>query len=183
MEKEQDKDTDLYVAYGKSGDPAMFRILWDNWKRPILTLVRRVAAVSRAEAEDMTQEVFMTVIKERTRFKPEAKFSTWLYRIAVNRALNRIRDRKEIVSADDTLPDTHEPRPDAAAEASELSNTLSNTLALLPDRQRAAVVLREYEGKSYSEIADALQASEEAVESLLFHARSKLRTLLKGRTL
>ena len=174
-----DEDTGTYLEYGKTGDPALFRMLWDKYKMPVLGTLFRVLHSSREEAEDLLQEVFIKVMEERQKFVARAKFSTWLYRIALNRAFNAVRNRKETVPADETLEDANQDHALNSLVAVEKQTLLKEALGRLNARQRAALVLKEFEEKTYLEIAEIMDCSLEAVESLLFHARTRLRQLLK----
>ncbi|MFH0919177.1 MAG: sigma-70 family RNA polymerase sigma factor [Fibrobacterota bacterium] len=178
-----DEDTALYIEYGKTGNPGLFRQLWDKHKKPVLNTILRITDSSRTEAEDLLQEVFMKVIENRKKFEPKARFSTWLYRLSVNRSFNAVRDRKKTVEADETLEDPNQTRVVDALVAKERQQVLQTAMTQLNERQRGALVLREFEDKSYGEIAEIMESSVEAVESLLFHARTRLRQLLKGREL
>jgi len=176
-----DKDTGIYLEYGQTGNPALFRKLYDEYKVRVLNTMMRIGSLSLPEAEDLLQEVFMKVIQERGRFTPRAKFSTWLYRIATNRAFNAVRDRKPTVAMDESLEDEHAQGALDLLVTGENRELVKKGLERLNERSRAALVLREYEEKSYSEIAEIMECSVEAVESLLFHGRSRLREWLKGR--
>ncbi|MBL8025716.1 MAG: sigma-70 family RNA polymerase sigma factor [Fibrobacteres bacterium] len=178
---EQDQDTDLYIKYGETGDPKLFRALWDKYKGAVLTTIMRITLLPKEGAEDILQEVFIKVMDERGRFTPKAKFGTWLYRMAVNRSYNAVRDKKEQVEIDDRLPDE---KADYALDRlvdKERAIVLKKALGELNERQRAALTLREFQEKSYAEIAEIMEVSLDAVESLLFHARTKLKSILKGR--
>jgi RNA polymerase sigma-70 factor (ECF subfamily) len=150
---------------------------------------------SREEADDLAQEVFLKVYRARHRYRPEARFSTWLYRITVNLSLNWIRARKTRrqvnLGALATESDGDAPGDAAARIADEASplplDRLSDLevhalvrrcLMELPERQRLVVVLFRYEGKGYQEISEILELSVTAVKSLLFRAREALRERL-----
>jgi len=174
-----DEDTKTYLEYGRTGHPGLFRKLYDKYKVMLLTTVRHIAGVSRTEAEDLLQEVFMKVIEQRNRFQTKARFSTWLYKIAINRAYNAVRDRKQTVAVDEALVDNGQELPLTRLLKDEQAEMVRSALGGLNERQRTALVLKEYENKSYTEISDIMAVSESAVESLLFHARDRLRTLLR----
>jgi RNA polymerase sigma-70 factor (ECF subfamily) len=136
----------------RDGDAASFEVLLRRHRVPVVSFFRRMLR-DEALAEDLAQEVFLRVYKSRERYQPEARFTTWLYRIATNLALNAIRDRKDEVS-------------DKAVEA-------------LPENQRAAVILHKYQEVDYRQIAGILGVSESAVKSLLFRAYETLRVRLE----
>jgi RNA polymerase sigma-70 factor (ECF subfamily) len=178
---ETDQDTDLYIRYGENSDPALFRTLWDKYKGAVLTTIMRITLLQKDEAEDILQEVFIKVMDERAKFTPKAKFGTWLYRMAVNRSYNAVRDRKVQVELDDHLPDDQSRLALDRLVENERAIVLKTALLELNERQRAALTLREFQDKSYAEIAEIMEVSIDAVESLLFHARTKLKSVLKGR--
>ena len=136
----------------------------------------------------LAQEVFFRVYKSRESYKPTAKFTTWLYRIASRLALNAIRDGKKERnqhSLDQERPDgteiqvadgerTVEQQLLAAARASEIRRAIE----ALPDKQKAAVLMHKYQGLGYAQISAALEVSESATKSLLFRAYETLRVRL-----
>jgi len=178
---EQDEDTALYIRYGKNSDPALFRALWDKYKGVVLSTIMRITLLPKDEAEDILQEVFIKVMDERNRFTPKAKFGTWLYRMAVNRSYNAVRDRKVQVEIDEHQPDNQSILALDRLVETERVLILEKALLNLNERQRAALTLREFQEKSYAEIAEIMEVSIDTVESLLFHARTKLKSVLKGR--
>jgi RNA polymerase sigma-70 factor (ECF subfamily) len=149
-----------------------------------------------AEAEDLTQEVFLSVWKSAGTYRPDAKFTTWLYRIATNLCINKQRAlgiRKWLA-----VSQSHEPKqnsedtfiPDKSAGIatpedrlidSEQSLHLFNALNDLPTSQRLAIVLKIYEGLSYHEISQIIDRSVSAVDSLLIRAKKNLRKKLTGK--
>lgn len=142
--------------------------------------------------EDLTQEVFLRVFRTAERYKPTAKFSTWLYRIAANLSFNVLRSRKKGVpvsleslgGSDASEHPRQTPDPTAAAphdnmDNLELRQAVAKAVADLPDSQRIAIVLNKYEDKSYEEIAEVMDCSTMAVKSLLSRARGNLRRRLR----
>ena len=142
---------------------------------------------NRHDAEDVAQEVFLQVYKSAKKFRLEAKLSTWLYRIAVNRSLNFIRDNKRSrwlksltsLLEDDRkqvrdIPASDSDRPDVALEEKERNSAIQKTINSLPPKQRAAFVLHKYEGLSYHKIAEIMHRSLSSVESLIHRAKSNL---------
>jgi RNA polymerase sigma-70 factor (ECF subfamily) len=148
---------------------------------------------NRADAEDLAQEVFLRVHRARARWEPAAKFTTWLYRVAVNACLNEVRNRKNrptqgaaSLSADGdgragalSLPDTVAESPLAAAERGELREHVRAAVDELPERQRLALLLNKFHGQSYEEMAAALEMSIPAVKSLLVRARENVRARIE----
>lgn len=174
------------LAFQNGQQPA-FRELVERNQAKIFAMTYRLVG-DRAHAEDLTQEVFLRVFRTAGRYKPMAKFSTWLYRIAANVALNAIRaERKrkmaglDMPEAEDgsswqrDVPDIHSAPPHSHLDAAELQAKLNQAIAALPENQRIAVTLNKYEHMSYQQIADVLNVSTMAVKSLLARARCNLR--------
>src|SRR4051812_29870016 len=146
------------------------------------------------EAEDLAQEVFLRVYRSRKRYRPRSKFSTWLFTIANNLALNalRSRQRKPVVplNARESGPlgprpaeqMVHDPRtgPMAKVQKLELSEQIRGALDGLNERQRVAVILNKFEDMGYAEIAEVMGLTTKAVKSLLSRARENLRAALSG---
>jgi len=133
------------------------------------------------EAQDITQSVFVTLMQSARKYRPEAKVTTWIYRIVVNRCLNhrsRVKGRKSVSSnAPSPLETASAPaweQPDHLVERAEQAARLREALLGLPKRQRIALLLRMDDELSYAEIAATLDCSRSSVESLLFRARSAL---------
>jgi RNA polymerase sigma-70 factor (ECF subfamily) len=171
----------------REGDEAAFREIVEGYKQQILDLCFRYIG-NQADAEEVALDVFFHLYKARETYKPEAKLSTFLYRIAVNLSLNRIRDRKRkrLLSLDflgrDRPIDPESPeteRPDAILETREREAMIRKAIDLLPEKQKTALLLRRYEEMSYEEIAAVMKTSVSAVEALLFRARETLKKKLK----
>ena len=131
------------------------------------------------EAEDVTQEVFLRVWTHAEKWTPgRARFETWMHRVAINLCYDRLRRKREIVV--DALPDRIDDSPDPAEAllAQGLAGRVSQAVARLPERQRAAITLSHYQGLSNIEAAEILEVSVEAVESLLARGRRALRAAL-----
>ena len=173
------------------GDGQAFKILVCRHQRRILNLIYRFIG-DRIEAEDIAQDVFLRVWRSAKDYKPKAKFTTWVYRIAVNLCLDVRKSphhRQTFVhpSGDSESTDgNHDhlclPRSDASPEdlllANEKSRQIFTALRSLPTNQRMAVILSKYDGLSYDEIARVLGCSVSAVESLLVRAKRNLREKL-----
>jgi RNA polymerase sigma-70 factor, ECF subfamily len=180
------QDTDLMLRVQK-GDEAAFNAIVGKYQRPILDLCSRYVG-NTADGEEVAMDVFYQLYRTRLDYRPEAKLSTYLYRIAVNRSLNRIRDRKRrrLVSFEWVRRDRpYEPgapdgeRPDAQLESRERETLVRRAVDELPAKQKTALLLRRYEELSYEEIASAMGTTVSAVESLLFRARETLKKKLK----
>jgi RNA polymerase sigma-70 factor (ECF subfamily) len=171
-------------------DHAAIKALVDRYQALVINTCYNLLG-NRQDAEDVAQEVFFQVYKSAKRFRQEAKLSTWLYRIAVNRSLNFIRDNKRfrwLESLSSLLEGEHQrvsdvstsnsDRPDVALEEKEQNVIAKKAIDSLPEKQRAAFVLHKYEGLSYQEIAEVLQRSLSSVESLIHRAKLNLQRKL-----
>ena len=173
-----DEDVRLMLAF-RDGDVRAFDALFQRWSAPLLRYLERMVR-DAGTAEELVQEAFLRVHRARERYAPEARFSTWLYRIATRLALNELRRprRREIHRSVDGPGDAPlvagGSAPDELADARRRGERIEAELALLPERQRAALWLTAVEGLSYAEVAAALDASEPAVKSLVHRARSAL---------
>jgi RNA polymerase sigma-70 factor (ECF subfamily) len=174
----RDEDAALMLAFC-AGDGGAFDALWSRWAAPLLRYLERMLRDSAA-AEELVQEVFLRVHRARDRYQPEARFSTWLYRIATNLALNELRRprrRDPHASLDERgAPElgSEGPLVEDLLDARRLSARVEQELAQLPERQRAALCLTAVEGLSYAEAAGALEISESAVKALVHRARTAL---------
>jgi len=190
----RDYDAQLMLAFQRGDEQAFQELIERNHSRVIGLAYRFVG--SRAEAEDLAQEVFLRIYRARRTYRPTAKFSTWMFRIAANVSLNALRDRArrrvdvsiEQLSGEDkgsfTVPDPEAPAPAHRMGRSELQQKVREAISELPEKEQIAVVLNKYEGLSYAEIAHTLGCSTMAVKSLLARARENLkeRLLLYVRT-
>jgi len=184
-------DIDLMLAV-QAGDEGAFRALVDRHRNAIVNLAWRYLG-NRTDAEDLAQEVFLKVYRARRRYRPDAKFTTWLYRVAVNASLNEVRNRKnratfgavtlgggdEGARGLDPAGDPANGAPDAALERAELRERVRAAVGELPDRQRMALLLNKFHGLGYQELSDALGLSIPAVKSLLVRARENVRRALE----
>jgi RNA polymerase sigma-70 factor (ECF subfamily) len=181
--REPDDDVRLMLAF-RGGETRAFDALFRRWASPLLRYLERMVR-DAAVAEELVQETFLRVHRGRERYSPDARFSTWLYRIATNVALNELRrPRRRAVheSADaEGGPELFSTAagPDETAHARSLGRDLERALSDLPANQRAALCLVAVEGFSYSEVAEALDVTEKAVKSLVHRARRALATALE----
>jgi RNA polymerase sigma-70 factor, ECF subfamily len=176
----------------KSGDESSFELLLQRYRTPLVNFLYRMVR-SREQAEDLAQEVFIRVYRAREEYVPSAKFTTWLFRIATNLALNSLRDhryQKLEMSIDAPLTSSEEgdERPFEVADKhptveqelveEERRKMIRHAIEKLPEKQRAAVLLHKYQELDYAEIAKILNCSESALKSLLFRAYEMLRVEL-----
>lgn len=178
-------DHALMVRIGE-GDHHAFRTLVERHQNAVIGTVAKMLG-NPTEAEDISQQVFLRVWRNAKRYRPDAKFTTYLFTITRNLVFNetRRRGRKKEVSADEREENSHQliedspdRQPDSELLQSELQAAVDAAIAKLPETQRMAVVLRRYEQLSYEEIAVILKLSVSAVKSLLFRARTSLREAL-----
>jgi RNA polymerase sigma-70 factor (ECF subfamily) len=187
-EGQTDADVMLRV---KNGDDSAFDSLVQKYRRPMVNFMYRMAHNS-AGAEDLAQEVFLRVYRSRETYEASAKFTTWLYRIATNLAVNHARDTRHErpenqVSLDEPdedsgrtldLPDTTPSAEENLVQRERLA-AIRQRVQSLPERQRIAVVMHKYQQMDYRQIADVLKLTESATKSLLFRAYETLREQLR----
>lgn len=175
----------------RAGDDAGFNYLIEKYRKPIVNFMYRMVH-NQAVAEELAQDVFLRVYRSRETYRAEAKFTTWLYRIATNLGVNHARDTKQERSAQTiyldqpdpetgTTPDVADARPGAEQEMvrDERMKAIRRHVMALPERQRTAVLMHKYQGLDYKEIGAVLHLSESATKSLLFRAYQTLRERLK----
>jgi RNA polymerase sigma-70 factor (ECF subfamily) len=175
----------------KAGNMAGFDFLLRKYRKPIIHFMYRMVH-NQAVAEELAQEVFLRIYRSRETYRAEARFSTWLYRIATNLGVNHARDTKhertastiyldETDAETGTTPDVADTTPSAEASLlrRERLNAIRQHVLALPERQRTAVLMHKYEGMDYKQIGDVLKLSESATKSLLFRAYQTLRDKLK----
>lgn len=183
-------DTEVMLR-AQAGDDAAFDYLVQKFRRPLVSFMYRMAR-NLAVAEELSQEVFLRVYRSRQSYAAEAKFTTWLYRIATNLALNHIRDTKHERPENSVALDESDeesglafelPDPSLTAEQimlrRERMQAIRKHVESLPERQRMAVIMHKYQSMDYREISKVLKLSESATKSLLFRAYETLREKLK----
>jgi len=183
-------DVDVMLRV-KTGDESAFAYLVQKYRRPMVGFMYRLCH-NPSTAEELAQEVFLRVYRSRTSYEPSAKFTTWLYRIATNLAVNHARDTRHERPANTVRLD--EPNqetgttPDLADDSLSAEEQLLKRERLaairgkvnaLPERQRVAVIMHKYQQMDYRQIAGVLKLSESATKSLLFRAYETLREQLK----
>jgi RNA polymerase sigma-70 factor (ECF subfamily) len=175
----------------RTGNMASFDFLIQKYRKPIIHFMYRMVH-NQAVAEELAQEVFLRVYRSRDTYRAEARFSTWLYRIATNLGVNYARDTRhertastvyldETDSETGTTPDVADTTPGAETSLlrRERMNAIRQHVMALPERQRMAVLMHKYEGMDYKQIGEVLKLSESATKSLLFRAYQTLREKLK----
>ena len=163
------------IARAAEGDRMAMHALVSAHSPAIYRLALRM--LGRAEdAEDVTQEAFIRAWKMLPRWKPEAKFSTWLHKVALNLCYDRLRKPKEALFADppDQADSAHS-QPEALLQRAQLKHAMEMAIMALPARQRAALTLTALEGHSNQAAADIMDLSLQATESLLARARRRLK--------
>jgi RNA polymerase sigma-70 factor (ECF subfamily) len=168
------------------GDTSAFEQLVERHQALVAGTVARMLG-SNSDVEDIAQQVFIRVWKSARRYVPRAKFTTWLLKITRNLVFNELRRSKrhahvplqsEPGAEEIPLKDETNPTPDASLLETELQRAIEEAIIQLPESQRMALVLRRYEQLSYEQIAEVLDLSVPAVKSVLFRARTELRTRL-----
>jgi RNA polymerase sigma-70 factor (ECF subfamily) len=187
-----DLDAQLMLRV-REGDNDSFRVLLEKHRNPLVHFLQRMVQDSGA-SEELAQEVFLRIYRSRSSYEPSAKFTTWMFRIASHLALNWLRDERHERAAerlDGARPGEENGSDRPTRELRDLRPSteqrlvyetrlqeIRDSIALLPAKQRAAVLMHKYEEMEYSQIAEALECSESAVKSLLFRAYESLRARL-----
>jgi len=173
-----------WVKQALQGDQAAFSKLVSAYSGRIFAVALRILG-DRGEAEDMTQDIFVVIFKSLNQFRGDSKLSTWIYRVAKNRCLNRLQflKRRHVGMHKDIHDPIVENRafvsaktPDALKrlETQDLSTLLEAHLRLLPDDQRILIVLRDLQSQSYDDIAKIMELPLGTVKSKIHRARSAL---------
>lgn len=196
-EDAEPQDAELMHRFG-AGDDEAFRTLVRRHERALLHFFHR-RCLDRAQAEDLAQEVFLRIVRHRGSWRPDAKFTTYMYRIAENLWIDRWRSRKAApreASLEDELPGSGADGDDGGslgtavaapgsspAELSadrELAAKIRRAVARLPEEQRAVFTMAEVRGMKYQDIAEVLEVPVGTVKSRMHAATAKLRTLLEA---
>jgi RNA polymerase sigma-70 factor (ECF subfamily) len=183
-------DADVMLRV-KTGDESAFAYLVQKYRRPMVGFMHRMCR-NPSTAEELAQEVFLRVYRSRTTYEPSAKFTTWLYRIATNLAVNHARDTRHerpentlrLDEPDQETGNTPDLADDSMSAEEQILKrerlaAIRSVVNALPERQRMAVIMHKYQQMDYKEIAGALKLSESATKSLLFRAYETLREQLK----
>ena len=187
----RDPDTRLMLQV-RDEEPHAFEELVEKYQHRLVAVLHHLVG-SAEEAEDLAQEVFLRIYRARKKYRARAKFSTWLFTIANNLALNALRSRKRraVVPLDSTdsgplgprpaerLVQDRKEQPSHHVQQQELAAVIRRALDGLNERQRAAVLLNKFEEMNYAEIAQVMGLTSKAVKSLLSRARTNLRHALQ----
>jgi RNA polymerase sigma-70 factor (ECF subfamily) len=172
-------DEGFLVRAAKRGDLEAFGELMRRHEQPTYRLALRMLG-SASEAEDAAQDAFLKAWRALPKFQGTSSFGTWLYRITTNRCLNILAARRPIDPLDETRAGDLRHDPADRVEQREELDALTASIGRLPAEQRAALVLREFEGLSYDEIGEVLQISLAAVKGRIHRARLQIATDLAG---
>jgi len=183
-------DADVMLRV-KAGDESAFEYLVQKYRRAMVSFMYRMTHNSAA-AEDLAQEVFLRVYRSRSGYEASAKFTTWLYRIATNLAVNHARDTRHERPENQVSLDEPDEETGTTMDVADSSLTVEQAILrrermaairakvqALPERQRMAVLMHKYQQMDYKQIAEVLKLSESATKSLLFRAYETLREQLK----
>ncbi len=175
----------------REGDDSGFDFLIQKYRKPIINFMFRMVH-NQAVAEELAQEVFLRVYRSRQTYRAEARFTTWLYRIATNLGVNHARDTKYERAAQNIYLDQPDPETGTTPDVADTTASVEQDLVrdermrairqhvmALPERQRNAVLMHKYQGLDYKQIGEVLKLSESATKSLLFRAYQTLRERLK----
>jgi RNA polymerase sigma-70 factor (ECF subfamily) len=182
-----DLDAQLMLRV-RDGDEECFRVLLEKYRNPVMRFVYRMVQ-DRAISEELAQEVFLRVYRSRATYEPTARFTTWLFRIATHLAINWLRDGRNEKGqqrlddeGDGDMPvrEVADRRPTVEQRMVDQTRLqeVRDAITVLPEKQRAAVLMHKYEEMEYAQIAQILECSESAVKSLLFRAYESLRARL-----
>ena len=175
----------------QAGDESAFQELFRKFAPRVLQLARRFVG-SDAQAEELTQDVFVQIFRFRQRYKPQSRLTTWVFTIATNLCLNELRRPERHLRVDlwerrdgedhpegPPLPDPAAVTPEEGAATRELADQLREAVAALPPKQRMALLLSRVDGLAYRDVGEAMGCSEGAVKALLFRATQTLKQSLR----
>ncbi|MFI5783856.1 RNA polymerase sigma factor [Nocardia sp. NPDC051570] len=173
-------DDATLAGRARDGDVRAYEQLVMRYQGPIYRLAVKMLA-DRGEAEDVTQEVFLTAWRRLAQLQDDAAFSGWLYRMTTNRCLNVLRSRRPITDLDPDLTESPrtDTRPDHAAQVNSQLEALTTALQELTPEQRACWLLREVHGRSYEEIGVIVGANVTAVRGRIARARAQLAEVMQ----
>ena len=169
-----------WMARIRDGDMEALRLLVETHQARVIGTISKMLG-SEAESEDLAQQVFIRIWKSAPRYKPTAKFTTWLFRITRNLVFNELRRKRHFADRSEETPEPAErsdKEPDQILLGEELQLAIQDAINRLPEAQRMAIILRRYEEMPYEEIAKVMETTVPAVKSILFRARAELRERL-----
>lgn len=169
-----------WMARIRDGDMEALRLLVETHQARVIGTISKMLG-SEAESEDLAQQVFIRIWKSAPRYKPTAKFTTWLFRITRNLVFNELRRKRHFADQSEETPEPAEradKEPDQILLGEELQLAIQDAINRLPESQRMAIILRRYEEMPYEEIAKIMETTVPAVKSILFRARAELRERL-----
>lgn len=180
-----ESDIELMLR-ARGGNEAAFTELMRRHYRGVLNYIYRFTN-TRENSEDLAQEVFLRVYRSASRYKPDAKFSTWLYKIATNVCITAVKDRGRdrnlsLDEIQENAGDMGDPKSVNAHDVSfrrEIGSVIFNAMKSLPERERVAIILCKYEGLPYEEVADVIGCTVGAVKAYVHRGRMKLMEKLK----
>jgi RNA polymerase sigma-70 factor, ECF subfamily len=187
----QSTDHDL-VTYARSGSERAYRELLDRYQRPVFSLVYRMVR-DRELAEDLAQETFVKVFNNLGSYNPRYKFSSWIFKIASNLAIDTLRRKEPRMVSLDGAPDARtadevessritiassDENPEERLESKQLGEEIEGAIAGLRPEYRTAILLRHVEGRPYEEIAEIMEIPLGTVKTYIHRARSELRETL-----
>ena len=170
-----DSDAELMVRF-QQGERECFDLLFQKYRRPLVSFTFRFAG-RRDVAEELAQDIVGKCYRAASSYQPQARFSSWLFRIARNHCLNALRrgeHRAAVAVLDEGSQAAAGSSPEAEAEGRDMQRLVNEALAALPEKQRTALVLARLQHMPYEEIAAAMETSVSAVKSLLNRARRQL---------
>jgi len=167
------------ISKFKQGDLSAFHQLVERYQDPVTNLSYRFLR-NKEEAEEAAQEVFLKVYLSANAYQHHTKFSTWLFKIAVNLCLNKLRDKRKLPSSqlEEDWPAPAELQPDKILEQDNLNKAVREAIDSLSEQQRTVILLSQFGGLSYQEMSRTLDCSVSAIESRLFRAKENLRRIL-----
>jgi len=178
------QNDEILIVATANGDKSAFEELVEKYKLIVFNIIHQYLCNS-SETEDLAQEVFIKIWKYASTFNPKYKFSTWIYRITVNTCLNYRKANKtsnKHYSLDQIEEsgnnDTAEKPSNDTSEIKERNEIITKALLTLPSNQKMALILSQFERRSYKDIAEIMEISVSAVESLIFRAKSNMKNQL-----
>jgi RNA polymerase sigma-70 factor (ECF subfamily) len=184
-------DEDLITRY-RNGDEDAFEMLFRRYEKPVFSFIYRIL-MSAVDAEDLCQETFLRLIKEKMKYQESGNFKTWIFRIALNLCRDRLRRKKfrshrsidtpsrsqngKIIEFENTLSN---PDPDQiyCMEKDEMKVLIQKAFAKLPIKHRTVVILKDYQSLKFSEIAEIMNSPVGTIKSLNHRGRQKLKKIL-----